>query len=108
MAGNGIWFLQRRHKLLEWFSQAERQTGLETYEISVPSLPPAIVVNDPANVEHVFKKNEIFVKGDFFKARSWDLFGKSTLLNDIESGFGLEIVLLRMSSLSSLKYARQV
>lgn len=74
-AGNGIWFLQARHKLLDWFAQCERQTGFETYEISVPSLPPGIVINDPANIEHVLKNNDIFIKGDFFRVRSWDLFG---------------------------------
>ena len=60
---------------MEWFSQVERKAGLQTYEISVPSLPPAIVINDPSNVEHVFKCNDIFIKGEFFKARSRDLFG---------------------------------
>jgi len=74
-AGNGIWFLQPRHKLLDWFSQAERQVGFSTFEISVPSLPAAIVINDPQNIEHVLKNNDIFVKGDFFRLRSWDLFG---------------------------------
>lgn len=77
LAGNGIWFLQPRHKLLDWFSQCERQSGLSTFEISVPSLPPAIVINDPSNVEHVLKNHELFIKGHFFRARSWDLFGTS-------------------------------
>jgi len=69
--------LQARHKLLDWFSECERQVGFSTFEISVPSLPPAIVINSPQNVEHVLKNNDIFIKGDFFKLRSWDLFGKS-------------------------------
>ena len=76
-AGNGIWFLQARHKLLDWFSLCERQTGFETFEIAVPSLPAGIVINDPANVEHVLKNNDVFIKGDFFRVRSWDLFGMS-------------------------------
>ena len=74
-AGNGIWFLQPRHKLLDWLSQCERNTGFATYEISVPSLPPAVIINNPSNVEHVLKNNEIFIKGNFFRVRSWDLFG---------------------------------
>ena len=75
LAGNGIWFLQPRHKLLNWFSECERKVGFSTFEISVPSLPPAIVINDPKNVEHVLKNIDVFIKGDFFKLRSWDLFG---------------------------------
>ena len=75
LAGNGIWFLQPRHELLEWFTRCERLVGFSTFEISVPSLPPGIVVNDSANVEHVLKNNEIFVKGEIFRMRSWDLFG---------------------------------
>ena len=76
LAGNGIWFLQPRHKLLDWFVQCERLVGFSTYEISVPSLPPGIVINDPQNVEHVLKNNDIFIKGEFVRARSWDLFGR--------------------------------
>ena len=75
-AGNGIWFLQPRHKLLDWFTNCQDQVGFETFEISVPSLPPAIVINDPQNVEHVLKNNDLFIKGAFFRERSWDLFGR--------------------------------
>ena len=56
--------------------EANHQTGFATFEISVPSLPPAIVISDPKNVEHVLKNNEVFVKGTFFRSRSWDLFGR--------------------------------
>ncbi|KAL6716916.1 hypothetical protein ACLMJK_004828 [Lecanora helva] len=84
LAGNGIWFLQPRHKLLDWFVEAERQVGSSTYEISVPSLPPGIVINDPANVEHVLKNNDVFVKGEFFRLRSWDLFGNGIINADGE------------------------
>ncbi|KAL8831293.1 MAG: hypothetical protein Q9191_000949 [Dirinaria sp. TL-2023a] len=63
-----------RHKLLDWFTECEHKVGLSTFEISVPSLPPGIVINDPQNVEHVFKNTDVFIKGDFFKLRSWDLF----------------------------------
>ena len=76
LAGNGIWFLQPRHKLLDWFAEVQPKVGFETFEISVPSLPPAIVVSDPRNVEHILKNNELFIKGDFFRSRSWDLFGR--------------------------------
>lgn len=65
--------------------QCERIVGFETYEISVPSLPPGIVINDPANVEHVLKNNDIFIKGDFFRTRSWDLFGM------LESALAIEV-----------------
>lgn len=49
--------------------------GFQTYEIPVPSLPPAVLINDPKNLEFVLKSNELFVKGEFFRSRSWDLFG---------------------------------
>ena len=78
LAGNGIWFLQPRHKLLDWFVGANRQTGFSTFEISVPSLPPAIVISDPKNLEHVLNNNQIFIKGTFFRSRSWDLFGEQS------------------------------
>ncbi|KAL9076620.1 MAG: hypothetical protein Q9161_000952 [Pseudevernia consocians] len=82
LAGNGIWFLQPRHKLLDWFVRCERLVGFSTFEISVPSLPPGIVINDPANVEHVLKNNDIFIKGEFFRVRSWDLFGNGIINAD--------------------------
>lgn len=78
LAGNGLWFLQPRHSLLDWFVGANHQTGFSTFEISVPSLPPAIVISDPKNVEHVLNNNQLFVKGAFFRSRSWDLFGEKS------------------------------
>lgn len=75
LLGNGILFLQARHKLFSWFVKCERQFGFETFQISVPSLPPGVVINDPKNLEYVLKNEGIFAKGDFFKRRSWDLFG---------------------------------
>ncbi|KAI4128051.1 MAG: hypothetical protein LQ347_004345 [Umbilicaria vellea] len=83
-AGNGIWFLQPRHKLLDWFTECQDKVGFETFEISVPSLPPAIVINDPQNVEHVLKNNDLFIKGAFFRQRSWDLFGNGIINADGE------------------------
>ena len=52
--------------------------GLETYEIAVPTLPPAVLINDPKNLEFVLKNHEVFVKGKFFHSNSWDLFGLFT------------------------------
>jgi hypothetical protein len=76
LAGNGILFLQARHKLFSWFVKCERQFGFETFQISVPTLPPGVVINDPKNLEFALKNEGIFSKGDFFKRRSWDLFGR--------------------------------
>ncbi|KAI4178751.1 MAG: hypothetical protein L6R41_008234 [Letrouitia leprolyta] len=81
LAGNGLWFLQPRHKLLDWFIGANHQTGFSTFEISVPSLPPAIVISDPLNVEHVLNNNQLFIKGTFFRSRSWDLFAGNGIIN---------------------------
>jgi hypothetical protein len=75
LAGNGFLFLQARHKLFSWFVNCERQFGFETFQISVPTLPPGAVINDPKNLEYVLKNEGVFTKGDFFKRRSWDLFG---------------------------------
>ncbi|CAG8951254.1 hypothetical protein HYFRA_00008002 [Hymenoscyphus fraxineus] len=82
LAGNGLLFLQARHKLFSWFVKCERQFGFETFQISVPSLPPGVVINDPKNLEYVFKNEGIFSKGDFFKRRSWDLFGNGIINAD--------------------------
>ena len=79
LVGNGILFLQARHKLFSWFVKCERLFGFETFQIYVPSLPPGVVINDPKNLEYVFKNEGIFAKGDFFKRRSWDLFGGKAL-----------------------------
>ncbi|ESZ92523.1 cytochrome P450 [Sclerotinia borealis F-4128] len=82
LVGNGILFLQARHKLFSWFVKCERIFGFETFEISVPSLPPGVVINDPKNLEYVMKNEGIFAKGDFFKRRSWDLFGNGIINAD--------------------------
>ena len=75
LVGNGLLFLQARQKLFAWFVKCERQFGYETFQISVPSLPPGVVVHDPRNLEYVFKHEGVFAKGAFVKQRSWDLFG---------------------------------
>ncbi|TVY84542.1 Cytochrome P450 94A1 [Lachnellula suecica] len=74
--GNGLVFLQPREKLFAWFVRCERHFGLETFQISVPTLPPGVVINDPKNLEYVLKNEGIFSKGNFFTSRAWDLFGK--------------------------------
>jgi hypothetical protein len=81
-------FLQARQKLFSWFVKCERQNGYETLAISVPSLPPGVIINDPRNLEFVFKNEGTFSKGDFVKQRSWDLFGKSVLyeLREVDGG----------------------
>ena len=73
--GNAIKFLQPRHTLFDWFVQCQKTLGLETYEISVPSLPPGVVIQDPRNLEFVLKNANSITKGEFFRTRSWDLFG---------------------------------
>ncbi|KAI1086986.1 cytochrome P450 [Rostrohypoxylon terebratum] len=73
--GNGILFLQPRQKLFSWFVKCERQFGYETFQISVPTLPPGVVINDPRNLDYIFKNECMFSKGDLFKRLSWDLFG---------------------------------
>jgi hypothetical protein len=73
--GNAIRFLQPRHVLFDWFVQQQEELGDETYEISVPSLPPGVVINSPENLEFVLKNEAVITKGPFFKERSWDLFG---------------------------------
>jgi hypothetical protein len=64
--------------------KCERIFGFETFEISVPSLPPGVVINDPKNLEYVMKNEGIFGKGNFFKSRSWDLFGNGIINADGE------------------------
>ncbi|CAM1501877.1 Fc.00g038610.m01.CDS01 [Cosmosporella sp. VM-42] len=75
LVGNGIVFLRPRQALFSWFSRCERLFGYETLHISVPSLPPGVIISDPRNLDFVFKNEGIFEKGAFFKDRSWDLFG---------------------------------
>lgn len=41
----------------------------------MPTLPPGVVINDPKNLEFVLKNEASITKGEFFKRRSWDLFG---------------------------------
>lgn len=82
IAGNGLVFIQDRQKLFSWFVKCERQFGLETFQITVPTLHPGVVINDPSNLDYVFKNEGIFSKGDFVKQRSWDLFGNGIINAD--------------------------
>jgi hypothetical protein len=76
--GNGLYFLRARQKLFAWFVKCERQFGYETLELSVPTLPPGVLISDPRNLEFVFKNERIFSKGAFVKQRAWDLFGRTS------------------------------
>ena len=71
-------FLRDRQKLFSWFVKVAHKFGYETVQISVPSLPPGVIINDPRNLDYVFKNEGLFAKGEFVKRRSWDLFGKGT------------------------------
>ena len=73
--------------MFSWFVKCEQKYGFETFEISVPSLPPGVVINDPQNLEYVLKNESIFAKGDFFKKRSFDLFGERKLIPASELKF---------------------
>ncbi|GAP87059.1 putative cytochrome P450 [Rosellinia necatrix] len=84
MVGNGLLFLQDRKKLFSWFAKCERQFGRETFQIAVPTLHPGVVINDPANLDYVFKSEGMFSKGDFVKRRTWDLFGNGIINADGE------------------------
>lgn len=84
LAGNGLLFLQDRQKLFSWFTKCERQFGHETFQIAVPTLHPGVVINDPENLEYVFKNEGMFLKGDFVKKRTWDLFGNGIINADGE------------------------
>ncbi|KAJ3557505.1 hypothetical protein NPX13_g9912 [Xylaria arbuscula] len=82
IAGNGLVFIQDRQKLFKWFVKCERHFGLETFQITVPTLHPGVVINDPSNLDYVFKNEGIFSKGDFVKQRSWVLFGNGIINAD--------------------------
>ncbi|KAK3349109.1 cytochrome P450 [Lasiosphaeria hispida] len=84
LVGNGLIFLQDRWKLFAWFDKCQRQFGYETVAISVPTLPPGVIIHDPRNLEFVFKHEGIFTKGMFVKGRSWDLFGNGIINADGE------------------------
>ncbi|KAL4724055.1 hypothetical protein ACLX1H_008663 [Fusarium chlamydosporum] len=84
LVGNGIIFLQPRQKLFSWFHRCERLYGYETLHITVPSLPPGVIVNDPQNLDFIFRNEGVFEKGEFFKQRSWDLFGHGIINVDGE------------------------
>lgn len=75
MLGHAVQILRPRHELFDWFVQNQRRYGYETLELSVPTLPPGVIITDPANLEFVLKNEQLVSKGSFVKARSADLFG---------------------------------
>ncbi|KAL1899821.1 hypothetical protein Sste5346_002687 [Sporothrix stenoceras] len=76
LLGNGILFLQARQKLFAWFVKCQQQFGYETFQVAVPTLPPGVVINDPKNLEYIFKNEGTLIsKGNFVKGMLWDLFG---------------------------------
>ncbi|KAK7415986.1 hypothetical protein QQZ08_012182 [Neonectria magnoliae] len=84
LVGNGIQFLQPRQRLFAWFAKCERLFGYETLHISVPSLPPGVIISDPRNLDFVLRNEGVFEKGSFFTERSWDLFGHGIINVDGE------------------------
>ncbi|CAF9926782.1 MAG: hypothetical protein GOMPHAMPRED_004220 [Gomphillus americanus] len=83
-AGFGLWFLRPKYQLLDWLVKLQPGFGLETYELAIPTLPPAILINDPKVLEFVLKNHETFIKGNTFRKASWDLFGNGILNTDGE------------------------
>ncbi|CCU74385.1 cytochrome P450 monooxygenase/CYP52A1 [Blumeria hordei DH14] len=83
--GNGLVFLQSRKKVFSWFVKCERIFGLETFFISVPTLPPGVVIHDPKNLDFVFKNESLFAKGNFFREKAYDLFGEGIINVDSDS-----------------------
>lgn len=75
LIGNGLRFVQDRQILFDWFCREEERFKGETYQISVPSLPPGVVINNPKCMDYVFKNHTTFIKGDFLVNRTVDLFG---------------------------------
>ncbi|KAK0382840.1 hypothetical protein NLU13_9935 [Sarocladium strictum] len=84
LVGNGILFLQARQKLFAWFTRCIHLTGPETLSISVPSLPPGVIISSPANLDYIFRHEGVFQKGHFFTHRSNDLFGAGIINVDGE------------------------
>ncbi|KAM5350745.1 hypothetical protein ACJ41O_007250 [Fusarium nematophilum] len=79
LVGNGLVFLQHRQKLFTWFADCIHRYGHETLQITVPSLPPGVIISSPINLDYVFRNEEMFEKGEFFKGRLRDLFGSGIL-----------------------------
>ncbi|KAI5866314.1 cytochrome P450 [Durotheca rogersii] len=108
LVGNGILFLQPRQKLFSWFVKCEDLFGRETFQISVPTLPPGVVINDPRNLDYVFKNEGLFSKGDLFKRLSRDLFGAGIINVDGELWKAQRRVGLAFLSASNLRVLTHV
>ena len=106
--GNGILFLQARQKLFAWFTKCVRRHGHETLYITVPSLPPGVIIADPANLDFVFRHEGIFEKGAFFTDRSRDLFGNGIINVDGDLWKRQRKAGLQFLSVSNLKVLTDV
>lgn len=74
--------MRERQRLFAWFTKCERAADYDTLAISVPTLPPGVVVHDPRNLDFIFRNESLFSKGDFVKSRAWDLFGHGIINAD--------------------------
>ncbi|RMD44153.1 hypothetical protein DV735_g978, partial [Chaetothyriales sp. CBS 134920] len=79
--GNALSFLQPRHLLFDWFVRQQQAFDGDTYEISGPCLPPAVVITQPENIAFVVKNGSRVSRGSFFAARTGDLFGYGGIIN---------------------------
>ena len=52
-----------------------KQYGQETLGVVIPILPPGVIIANPVNLDFIFKHEELFRKGQFFRSRLQDLFG---------------------------------
>ncbi|RMZ78509.1 hypothetical protein DV737_g3816, partial [Chaetothyriales sp. CBS 132003] len=75
LIGNAIALRQPRHVLFDWFITQQQAFGGDTYEISAPWLPAAVVISRPENIEFVLKNESRISRGRFVATRTWDLFG---------------------------------
>ncbi|KAI8664740.1 hypothetical protein NCS56_00907700 [Fusarium sp. Ph1] len=90
--GNGLVFLRPRQKVFGWFTEyytpvscslfmsdtstrCIQQYGQETLGIVIPTLSPGVIIANPGNLDFIFKHEELFKKGQFFRSRLQDLFG---------------------------------
>lgn len=79
LLGHALKFVEPRHVLFDWFVRCQRRHGLETVQISIPTLASGVIISDPVNLEFVLKNEHLISKGDFVKKRSRDLFGNGII-----------------------------
>ena len=85
-------------------AEIQPQMGMDTFELQIPTLPPAALINDPKNLEFILKDTELFVKGDFVKSNTWELFGHGILNADGQLWRVQRKAGLRFFSNSNLQY----